>query len=70
MAFIDIYNEFDEELSLTLFSDIYAKYQNVVDADLAIKVYGKYEVSSRRPTLIVNKLIVIGGNKDVENNSD
>lgn len=70
MAFIDIYNEFDEELSLTLFSDIYAKYQNVVDADLAIKVYGKYEVSSRRPTLIVKKLIVIGGNKDVENNSD
>ena len=47
-----------------------AQDDNVVDADLAIKVYGKYEVSSRRPTLIVKKLIVIGGNKDVENNSD
>lgn len=61
MGFVDITNEFDDALSLTLFSETYALFNEMLKENEMIMVQGKYDIKGKRPTFIVKKLRVLKG---------
>ena len=57
MAFVDIYNENNEELSLTFFTNYYSIYQSSLKIDQPIICHGKYENSyNNRTSFIVETM--------------
>lgn len=60
MAFLDIYDDNDDSLSITLFSSLYAIYQHVLKIDKPIICKGKFEDRGNGKTsLIADELIFI-----------
>ena len=60
MAFLDIYDENNDSLSITLFSSLYAIYQHVLKIDKPIICKGTFEDRGNgKASLIADELIFI-----------
>ena len=60
MAFIDVYDESENLLNVTLFSDYYAIFQDQLVQDSIVLIQGRYEDSRDRPSFILEKIRRLG----------